>query len=248
MGWQPIADHLRRSRSVVRAKLLPSKRSSASGCRTILQYLLRNVQDPGGVLFPWPQFDKRRYDASIELAFCTVSSLTIEKSHRVGSSGGGERDLTRCQRHYDSESDFPTWPRLLPICGSSVLTCRNLVRPGNPVLSIIANGHHLPTASHLAHYLLHEFVDRALRASYACAEGSKNCACRATSPKADQRPVARVAVTSPSGRIVVFVRHWPPCWRRSFDRTQRARLAGVDTIITRCPRLMSQIGALHFSI
>ena len=60
-------------------------------------YLLRNVQDPGGVLFPWPQFDKRRYDASIEWV-CTVSSL-ISKRAIFGLSGGGERDLTRCQRH-----------------------------------------------------------------------------------------------------------------------------------------------------
>src|ERR1700742_965354 len=27
--------------------------------------LLRNIQDPGGVLFPWLEFDKRKYDEKI---------------------------------------------------------------------------------------------------------------------------------------------------------------------------------------
>src|SRR5712675_2018110 len=28
-------------------------------------YLFQNLQDPGGLLFPWAKFDKRRYDESI---------------------------------------------------------------------------------------------------------------------------------------------------------------------------------------
>jgi len=42
-------------------------------------YLLQNLQDPGGVLFPWSGFEKRRYEERIERVFRGIE-FDIERS------------------------------------------------------------------------------------------------------------------------------------------------------------------------
>jgi hypothetical protein len=120
-------------------------------------YLLRNVQDPGGVLFPWPQFDKRRYDASIEWVLHGIE-FDIEKSHLWLERRWGKRPDTLSAALTIAREDFATWPRLLPICGHRFLPAEPCC-PGNPVLSIMQTDI-IYYGVDLAHYLLREFVDR----------------------------------------------------------------------------------------
>jgi hypothetical protein len=60
-------------------------------------YLLRNVQDRAGCCSRGRSSTSEDTTRALS-GFCTVSSL-ISKRTLFGSSGSGERDLTRCQRH-----------------------------------------------------------------------------------------------------------------------------------------------------
>src|SRR3984957_21298950 len=43
-------------------------------------YLIGNLQDPGRVLFPWSEFDKRRYDERIEWVLRGIE-VDVESNH-----------------------------------------------------------------------------------------------------------------------------------------------------------------------
>jgi hypothetical protein len=118
-------------------------------------YLFQNLQDPGGVLFPWLEFDKRRFDESIKWVLRGIefdienNQLWLARWGKKPEALPAALDIVR--------KDFETWPRLLPIYGHRFLAAQPC-RSGNPTFSIwqtdiIYYGADLP------HYLLNEFVD-----------------------------------------------------------------------------------------
>src|SRR5260370_40975640 len=76
-------------------------------------YLLRNVQDPGGVLFPWTNFEKQEYDKAIA---GVLKGIEFDIKHNaVWLQRWGERPadlsvaLGVCRAH------FATWPGPLSV-------------------------------------------------------------------------------------------------------------------------------------
>jgi hypothetical protein len=119
-------------------------------------YLFRNLQDPGQVLFPWGDFDKRRYDESIAWILHGIE-FDIEKSH-LWLERWGRRPDTLSAALTIARDDFATWPKLLPIFGHRFLAAEPCCS-GNLVLSIMQTDI-IYYGADLAHYLLNEFVDR----------------------------------------------------------------------------------------
>lgn len=118
-------------------------------------YLLQNIQDSGGVLFPWSKFEKKKYDEKIEWVIHGIK-FDVEKN-ALWLSRWGERPEDLSAAYEIVEKDFSTWPKLLPIFGHRFLAaepCQN----GNPVFSIMQTDI-IYYGANLAHYLLNEFVD-----------------------------------------------------------------------------------------
>lgn len=118
-------------------------------------YLLQHFRDPGGVLFPWADFDKKKYDDSI-VWVRTGIEFSVQASGlwlaRWGEKPDALPEALRIVRE-----DFETWPKLLPICGHRFLAAEPC-RSDNPVFSIMQTDI-IYYGANLAHYLLNEFVD-----------------------------------------------------------------------------------------
>src|SRR6185437_2266716 len=119
-------------------------------------YLLQNLQDPGRVLFPWSEFDKRKYDEIIEWVLHGIE-FDIEKNG-LWLERWGKKPDTRSTALDIARRDFVTWPKLLPIYGHRFLAAEPC-RSGNPIFSIMQTDIDYYGAD-LPHYLLNEFVDR----------------------------------------------------------------------------------------
>jgi hypothetical protein len=119
-------------------------------------YLFQNLQDPGGVLFPWSNFDKRRYDDITRWVLQGIefdieqNHLWLERWATKPTALSAALDIAR--------KDFETWPKLLPIYDHRFLAAEPC-RSGNPVFSIMQTDI-IYYGADLSHYLVHEFIDR----------------------------------------------------------------------------------------
>jgi hypothetical protein len=118
-------------------------------------YLFQNLQDPGGVLFPWKNFDKKSYDNIIGWVFRGIE-FDIERN-KLWLDRWGQRQTILSQALEIARRDFTTWPKLLPVCSHRFLVAQPCC-PGNPAYSIVQT-HIICYGVDLAHYLMHEFVD-----------------------------------------------------------------------------------------
>jgi hypothetical protein len=119
-------------------------------------YLFQNLQDPGRVFFPWSEFDKRKYEESIEWVLHGIE-FDIE-SNNLWLERWGKRPETLAAALDIAKKDFATWPKLLPIRGHRFLAAEPC-RGGNPVFSIMQTDI-IYYGADLPDYLLHEFVGR----------------------------------------------------------------------------------------
>jgi hypothetical protein len=119
-------------------------------------YLFQNLQDPGGVLFPWSNFNKREYDDALRWVLHGIE-FDIEQSH-FWLERWGQRPTVLSAALDIARKDFETWPKLLPIYGHRFLAAEPC-RSGNPVFSIMQTDI-VYYGADLPHYLVHEFVDR----------------------------------------------------------------------------------------
>ncbi len=118
-------------------------------------YLLQNLQDPGAVLFPWMDFDKREYDQSID---CVWRGIEFDiKNNVVWLERWGARPDTLSIAIDQAKKDFLRWPKLLPIYSHRFLAAEPCLS-GNPVFSIKQTDI-IYYGADLARYLLAEFVD-----------------------------------------------------------------------------------------
>jgi len=115
--------------------------------------LFANLQDPGGMLFPWSRFQKTEYDAFIERVWHGIE-FDIEHGAWLDRSGPHPDVLTEAVDVV--KADFATWPRLLPIYGHRFLPAEPC-RVGNPVISINQMDIIYYDAD-LARYLMVEFL------------------------------------------------------------------------------------------
>jgi hypothetical protein len=119
-------------------------------------YLFQNLQDPGRVLFPWSEFDKGKYDASIHRVLRGIE-FSIERN-RLWLERWGKRPDALSVALDIARKDFETWPKLLPIYGHRFLAAEPCCG-GNPVFSIMGTDI-IYYGADLPHYLLNEFVDQ----------------------------------------------------------------------------------------
>jgi len=117
-------------------------------------FLLQNVRDPGGVLFPWAQFTRQGYDEMIAWVF---KGIEFDIRHGFWLKRWGTRPDTLSEALDIARRDFPSWPKLLPVHGHRFLAAEPC-RAENPVFSIMQIDI-IYYGANLAHYLLHEFVD-----------------------------------------------------------------------------------------
>src|SRR5258708_9004288 len=76
-------------------------------------YLLRNVQDPGGVLFPWTNFEKQEYDKAIA---GVLKGIEFDIKHNaVWLQRWGGRPAHLSAARDIARPAFSTRPRLLPV-------------------------------------------------------------------------------------------------------------------------------------
>ena len=125
-------------------------------------YLFQNLQDPGGVFFPWQNFDKRRYDESIAWVLHGIEFDIEHNGFWLERWGDKAQDLPAAVDI--ARRDFPAWPKLLPIFGHRFLAAEPC-RGGNPVFSIMQTDI-IYYGADLAHYLLHEFTPSGDRKDY----------------------------------------------------------------------------------
>jgi hypothetical protein len=125
-------------------------------------FLLQNIRDPGGVLFPWSKFSKQKYNDLIGWVLRGV--LFDVEGNDLWLARWGERPKLRDDALDIARRDFATWPKLLPIYGHRFLAAEPC-RSGNPVFSIWQTDI-VYYGANLAHYLVHEFVDHHARHSY----------------------------------------------------------------------------------
>jgi hypothetical protein len=118
-------------------------------------YLLGNVQDPGGMLFPWANFEKQEYDKAIAWV---LKGIKFDIEHaKVWLPRWGQRPAALSAALDIAERDFATWPKLVPVFAHRFLAAEPC-RSGNPVFSIMQTDI-IYYGADLAHYLLNEFVD-----------------------------------------------------------------------------------------
>ena len=119
-------------------------------------FLLRNVRDPDQILFPWSNFDRRRYDDLIAWVRGGIESEIEEDGFwdaRWGQRPDGQAQALEMVRRH-----FATWPKLLPVHAHRFLAAEPC-RSNNPVFSIMGTDI-ICYGANLAHYLMLEFVDR----------------------------------------------------------------------------------------
>lgn len=117
-------------------------------------FLLANMRDPGGVMFPWSSFTKQDYDSSISWV---LNGIEFDIERGFWMDRWGERPAVVSTAIDIAKRDFTMWPKLLPIYGHRFLAAEPC-RAGNPVFSIMQTDiiYH---GANLAHYLVNEFVD-----------------------------------------------------------------------------------------
>jgi hypothetical protein len=118
-------------------------------------YLLQNIQDPGGVLFPWSSFEKQQYDNAIAWVLKGIE-FDVEKSN-LWLCRWSKRPTGLSSALDIVKRDFSTWPKLLPVYGHRFLAAEPC-RCGNPVFSIMQTDI-IYYGSDLSHYLVNEFID-----------------------------------------------------------------------------------------
>lgn len=116
-------------------------------------FLRRNMRDPGGVFFPWSNFQKQEYDQSIAWVLGGIE-FDIEKS-KLWLKRWGERPGALAEALDIARRDFATWPKLLPVSGHRFLPA-DPCRIGNPVFSIVQTDI-IYYGADLADYLINEF-------------------------------------------------------------------------------------------
>lgn len=119
-----------------------------------LRVLLANVQDPGGVLFPWADFSMAAYRASIERIRAGIH-FDIEHNS-TWLARWGERPVALADAKAVADADFESWPRLAPVYGHRYLPV-DPCREANPVFSIWQTDI-IYYGANLADYLRREFV------------------------------------------------------------------------------------------
>jgi hypothetical protein len=92
-------------------------------------YLFKNLQDPGRVLFPWSEFDKRKYDELIAWVRSGVEFDIEQNCLWLGRWGEKPKALSKALEI--ARKDFETWPKLLPISGHRFLPAEPC-SSGNP--------------------------------------------------------------------------------------------------------------------
>lgn len=120
------------------------------------RFLLQNVRDPGGVLFPWSSFRLEAYRARIDRVLHGV--LFDVEENWLWLKRWGSRPDTAPARERLVREDFATWPKLLPISGRRYLPAEPC-EAGNPVFSIQQTDI-IYYGSDLASYLLNELIAR----------------------------------------------------------------------------------------
>jgi hypothetical protein len=119
-------------------------------------YLFQNLQDPGGVFFPWSHFRKQEYD---DLIRWVQNGIAFDIEHAgFWLERWGTRPKLLSAAIEIAQSDFECWPKLLPIFGHRFMPAEPY-RSGNPVFSIMQTDI-IYYGANLPHYLLNEFVDR----------------------------------------------------------------------------------------
>lgn len=119
-----------------------------------LKYLLRNVQDPGGVLAPLTDFTPGAYDASVNFVRRGIE-FDIEQS-ATWLRRWGPRPADTAAALAIARADMETWPKLVPISGHRFLPITPCL-VGNPVFSVVQTDI-IYYGANLASYLLGEFV------------------------------------------------------------------------------------------
>lgn len=118
-------------------------------------YLFQNLQDRGELLFPWSNFDKRRYD---EMLRWVLRGIEFDIEHKFWLERWGKRPASLSVAVEIARKDFETWPKLLPIFGHRFLAAEPCLS-GNPVFSIMQTDI-VYYGADLPHYLLNEFVEQ----------------------------------------------------------------------------------------
>ena len=121
------------------------------------RYLLANIRDDDGVLFPWKNFDKQKYDQTIEWVWEGIA-FDIENNAEWMEDRWGVRPKSPSERLAIARKDFESWPRLLPVYGHRFLPATPC-KDGNPVFSIMQTDI-IYYGANLAHYLANEFIDQ----------------------------------------------------------------------------------------
>jgi hypothetical protein len=119
------------------------------------RYLLANMQDKGGVFFPWAQFDIRKYRERLDEILQGIE-WSLERDFGWLDRWGEKPRIFSDALDFLRE-DFKSWPKLLPLHSHRFLVAEPC-EPGNPVLSIKGTDI-IYYGTDLAHYLLNEFVD-----------------------------------------------------------------------------------------
>lgn len=117
------------------------------------KFLFGNLRDPEKVLFPWSDFQKKDYEASIDRVW---EGIAFDIEYNVWLDRWGNRPVALEEALYVARSDFLTWPKLLPIFAHRYLAAEPC-RSGNPVFSV----HQLDIiyyGANLADYLMIEFL------------------------------------------------------------------------------------------
>lgn len=117
------------------------------------RHLFRNVQDPGGVLFPWSHFSTELYDNTVARVWSGIEFDIQHNTVWLNRWGARPSDLDAAKSI--AREDFKTWPKLLPISGHRFLPAAPS-EPNNPVFSIVQTDI-IYYGSNLADYLVREF-------------------------------------------------------------------------------------------
>jgi hypothetical protein len=117
-------------------------------------YLLQNVVDEGGVLFPWKNFEKQAYDESIAMVLQGIEFDIEHANLWLWRWKDQPHDLAEAIAIM--RRDFASWPKLLPVYGHRYLAADPCL-PDNPVFSIWQTDI-IHYGANLAHYLVNEFV------------------------------------------------------------------------------------------
>jgi hypothetical protein len=119
------------------------------------KYLLQNMKDEGGVMFPWAKFDKGKYEDTIGWVLSGIEFDIRHNAFWMESRWGlRPEEIDKCLKIF--REDFPSWPKLLPLLGHRFLPAEPCIT-GNPVFSIVQTDI-IYYGDSLASYLLEEFI------------------------------------------------------------------------------------------